>query len=150
MEGNLTQKCLWLKHFETLPDPRIERKKRHLLMDILVLTLCVVICGATSWKSIEDYGQRQEEWLKSFLKLPNGIPSHDTIARVFSLLDAKQFSLCFMSWMKERAYRIKGIVAIDGERLRAASHSSKDLHQDDANFLSSSKEVLYKKQTSTL
>lgn len=128
MVGDLTQKCLWLKHFEELPDPRLDRKKQHLLMDILVLTLCAVICGATSWESIEDYGQKQEVWLKSFLKLPNGIPSHDTIARVFSLLDAKQFSLCFMNWMKEVAGRIKGVVAIDGKRLRAASLGCEPIH----------------------
>lgn len=128
MEGNLTQKCLWLKHFEVLPDPRIERKKQHLLMDILVLTLCAVMCGATSWESIEDYGQTKEVWLKTFLQLPNGIPSHDTIARVFSLLDAKQFSLCFMDWMKEVAGRIKGVVAIDGKRLRAASNGCEPIH----------------------
>lgn len=84
MEVTLSQKSLWLKHFEEMPNPRIERKKQHLLMDILVITLYAVICGATSWESIEDYGSNQEEWLKTFLVLPNGIPSHDTIARVFS------------------------------------------------------------------
>ena len=128
MEGDLTQRCLWLKHFEALPDPRIDRKKQHLLMDILVLTLCAVICGATSWESIEDYGEKQKVWLKTFLSLPNGTPSHDTIARVFSLLDAKHFSLCFMGWMKEVAGRIKGVVAIDGKRLRAASNGCAPIH----------------------
>lgn len=128
MEGNLTQKCLWLKHFEQMPDPRINRKKKHLLMDIMVLTLCAVICGATSWESIEDYGKKQEEWLKTFLKLPNGIPSHDTIARVFSLLDGKEFALCFMEWMKEVSGRVKGVVAIDGKRLRGASTVNNPIH----------------------
>lgn len=61
MEGNLTQKCLWLKHFEELPDPLLDRKKQHLLMDILVLTLCAVICGATSWESIEEFHNLGEE-----------------------------------------------------------------------------------------
>lgn len=128
MFGNLSQKSLWLKHFEEMPDPRINRKKQHLLMDILVMTLCAVICGATSWESIEDYGHKQKEWLKTFLVLPNGIPSHDTIARVFSLLDAKQFSLCFMEWMKEVVGRLKGVVAIDGKRLRAASYGREPIH----------------------
>jgi hypothetical protein len=67
--GDLTQKSLWLKHFEELPDPRLDRKKRHLLMDILVLTLCAVICGATSWESIEDYGNKKKDCLKTFLVL---------------------------------------------------------------------------------
>lgn len=128
MEGNLSQKSLWLKHFEEMPDPRIDRKKQHLLMDILVITLCAVICGATSWESIEDYGHKQEDWLKTFLVLPNGIPSHDTIARVFSLLDAKKFSLCFMGWMKEVVGRLNGVVAIDGKRLRAASLGCEPIH----------------------
>jgi len=128
MDGNLSQKSLWLKHFEEMPDPRIDRKKQHLLMDILVITLCAVICGATSWESIEDYGCKQKEWLNTFLALPNGIPSHDTIARVFSLLDAKKFSLCFMGWMKEVVGRLKGIVAIDGKRLRGASLGSNPIH----------------------
>ena len=66
MEGNLSQKSLWLKHFEEMPDPRIDRKKQHLLMDILVITLCAVIYGTTSWESIEDYGYKQKEWLKHF------------------------------------------------------------------------------------
>ena len=128
MDGNLSQKSLWLRHFEEMPDPRIDRKKQHLLMDILVMTLCAVICGATSWESIEDYGHKQEEWLKTFLALPNGIPSHDTIARVYSLLDAKKFSLCFMGWMKEVVGRLKGVVAIDGKRLRAASMGRDPIH----------------------
>ena len=128
MIENLSQKSLWLKHFEEMPDPRIDRKKQHLLMDILVMTLCAVICGAMSWESIEDYGLKQEGWLKTFLALPNGIPSHDTIARVFSLLDAKQFSLCFMEWMKEVVGRLKGVVAIDGKRLRAASYGREPIH----------------------
>jgi len=124
MEASLSQKSLWLKHFEALPDPRIERHKKHLLMDILVLTLCAVICGALSWESIEDYGHRQQAWLKTFLLLPNGIPSHDTIARVFSLLDAKTFSECFIDWMKAVTGRLKAVVAIDGKRLRGASKQS--------------------------
>jgi predicted transposase YbfD/YdcC len=128
MEVSLSQKSLWLKHFETLPDPRIERHKKHLLMDILVLTLCAVICGATSWESIEDYGHKQQVWLKTFLQLPKGIPSHDTIARVFSLLDAKAFSMCFMDWMKAVTGRLKEVVAIDGKRLRGASTSDNPIH----------------------
>lgn len=128
MDVNISQKSLWLKHFEEMPDPRIDRRKQHLLMDILVMTLCAVICGATSWESIEDYGHKQESWLKTFLELPNGIPSHDTIARVFSLMDAKKFSLCFMGWMKEVVGRLKGVVAIDGKRLRAASLGREPIH----------------------
>ena len=126
--GDLTQKSLWLKHFEQMPDPRLDRKKRHMLMDILVLTLCAVICGATSWESIEDYGKKQEKWLKTFLLLPNGIPSHDTIARVFGLLNADIFAKCFVNWMKEVVGKLKEVVAIDGKRLRAASNGKDPIH----------------------
>lgn len=125
MDVSLTQKSLWLKHFEEMPDPRIERKKKHLLMDVLVLTLCAVISGATSWESIEDFGNKRESWLKTFLELPNGIPSHDTISRVFSLLNPQQFAMCFMEWMKEVVGKISGVVAIDGKRLRGASMGKK-------------------------
>jgi predicted transposase YbfD/YdcC len=130
--GDLTQKSLWLKHFEELPDPRLDRKKRHMLMDILVLTLCAVICGATSWESIEDYGNKKKDWLKTFLVLPNGIPSHDTIARVFSLLDAKKFASCFIGWMKEVVGKLRDVVAIDGKRLCAASNGRNPIHMVNA------------------
>jgi hypothetical protein len=73
MVGDLTHKSLWLKPFEELPGPRLNRKKRHMLMDILVLTLCAVICGATNWESIEDYGNKKKDWLKTFLMLKNSL-----------------------------------------------------------------------------
>jgi hypothetical protein len=71
------------KHFSKIKDPRIERTKRHKLLEILVIAICGVICGADSWVDIELFGKTKQEWLKTFLKLPNGIPSHDTFGRVF-------------------------------------------------------------------
>lgn len=112
---------LFLEHFTILEDPRREthRNKQHLLSDILVLTILGVICGAESWVDIENFGKSKEDWLKTFLALSNGIPSHDTIGRVFSLLDATQFQSCFLSWMNSLV-SIEGgeIVAIDGKSLR--------------------------------
>ncbi|MEG4347808.1 transposase family protein [Microcoleus sp. A003_D6] len=67
-------------HFGDLEDPRIERTKRHQLIDIITISICAVICGADTWVDIESYGRSKYEWLKKFLELPNGIPSHDTIA----------------------------------------------------------------------
>lgn len=75
-----------LKYFSRLEDPRIERTKQHLLIDIIALAILAVISGADSWVAIETYAQSKREWLETFLTLPNGIPSHDTIARVFALI----------------------------------------------------------------
>ncbi len=87
-------------HFAVMSDPRIDRTKRHKLIDILTIALCAVICGADSWVAIELYGGTKYEWLKTFLELPNGIPSHDTFARVFAQLNPQQFQECFLSWMR--------------------------------------------------
>lgn len=81
-----------LKHFSTLSDPRIDRTKQHLLGDIVAITILAVLGGADSWVAIETYAQAKQEWLKQFLALPNGIPSHDTIARVFARVDPKHLS----------------------------------------------------------
>lgn len=107
------------EHFDELEDPRINRTKKHQLMDILIIALCGVICGANTWVDIENFGNAKLEWLETFLDLPNGIPSHDTFGRVFALLDAEQFQNCFMEWMKAVASVSKGqVISIDGKKLR--------------------------------
>jgi predicted transposase YbfD/YdcC len=89
------------------------------LLDIIVITLCAVICGADNWVEIEEFGKAKEEWFRRFLKLPHGIPSHDTFGRVFSLLDPEQFSACFMNWVRSVSELAHGeVVAIDGKTLR--------------------------------
>lgn len=108
-----------LDHFATLPDPRIARHRWHKLSDILVIAVCAVLCGAESFPAIEDFGHEREEWLRQFLELPEGIPSHDTFNRVFRLLDSVQFQACFLSWMQVVAAATAGeVVAIDGKALR--------------------------------
>ncbi len=108
-----------IAHFAVLEDPRIERHKRHKLSDILVIAVCAVLCGAESFPAIEDFGQTRYEWLKQFLELPGGIPSHDTFNRVFRLLDPLQFQACFLSWMQAVGEETQGeVVAIDGKTLR--------------------------------
>jgi predicted transposase YbfD/YdcC len=92
-----------LKHFETLKDPRTAYLVEHPLLDIVGLTICAVICGAETWEEIEAYGHSKSAWLKTFLRLPNGIPSHDTISRVFALLEPTQLQECFASWVKSIA-----------------------------------------------
>jgi hypothetical protein len=76
-----------IDHFGLVEAPRIDRSKRHHLLDIIVIAICVVICGADDWVAIEAFGQAKHEWLARFLELPNGIPSHDTFNRVFWRLD---------------------------------------------------------------
>lgn len=108
-----------LTHFEPLEDPRTAYLVEHPLLDIMALTICAVICGAESWKDIEAYGYSKSEWLKTFLSLPNGIPSHDTIARVFALLEPTQLQRCFVSWVKSIAELSLGeVVSLDGKSAR--------------------------------
>lgn len=108
-----------LEHFADLPDPRIDRTKRHLLLDIVVLSICAVIAGAEGWEDIEEFGKQKHEWLKRFLRLPNGIPSHDTINRVFRMLKPEQFQECFLRWI-DTLHQELGFkrIAIDGKTLR--------------------------------
>jgi predicted transposase YbfD/YdcC len=106
-------------HFASIEDPRIERSKRHKLMDIIVIAICAVICGAEDWVAVERFGRAKLEWFQTFLELPDGIPSHDTFGRVFGLLNPKQFQHSFLSWVQSLAEVSLGqIIAIDGKMLR--------------------------------
>ena len=108
-----------LEHFASLPDPRLARHRWHKLSDILVITVCAVLCGAESYPAIEDFGHEREEWLRQFLELPEGIPSHDTLNRVLRLLDPVKFQTCFLRWMQAVTEVTAGeVVAIDGKALR--------------------------------
>jgi predicted transposase YbfD/YdcC len=107
------------KHFANLEDPRIDRTKRHKLIDILVIAISAVICGADNWEEVELFGQSKEAWFRTFLELPNGIPSHDTFWRVFARLDPEQFQQSFVSWIASVSQVTKGqVIAIDGKTLR--------------------------------
>jgi predicted transposase YbfD/YdcC len=121
-----------MAHFERLDDPRVERTRKHDLLDLIAVALCAVICGADSWPDVERYGRAKEPWLRRFLALPNGIPSHDTFGRVFARLDPEQFGACFAGWVAEVARRLGlGHVAIDGKALRGAHdrrHGQAALH----------------------
>lgn len=108
-----------LRIFGQVEDPRVDRTKKHSLLDILVITLCAVICGADSWAEVELFGKAKRDWLRTFLALPNGVPSHDTLGRVFSRLQPDQLERCFMEFMKGLAQaRAGGLLALDGKTLR--------------------------------
>ena len=97
----------------------MEGTRLHALRDIVILSILAVICGADGFVQIEDFGKAKEDWLGKVLDLPNGIPSHDTIGRVFSLLDPEAFAACFMAWVGTVAERVEGeVVAIDGKTAR--------------------------------
>lgn len=107
--------------FKQISDPRIDRKKLHLLDDILGLSLLAVICGAEGWESIEEFGKSKEAFLQEILELPNGIPSHDTIERVFRRINSKEFEKAFISWIQSLSISTEGkIVSIDGKTVRGS------------------------------
>ncbi len=106
-------------HFSSLSDPRIDRTKDHLLLDIIGIAICAVICGADTWIDIENYGKSKKDWLKNFLTLPNGIPSHDTFGRVFSRLSPDSLQECFLNWINSITGITDGeVIPIDGKTLR--------------------------------
>ena len=108
-----------ISHFSSIKDPRIERQKRHKLIDIFVIAISAVICGANDWAAIELFGKSKKAWFKKFLELPHGIPSHDTFGRVFARLLPQEIKRCFLSWVEAVANITEGeIIPIDGKTLR--------------------------------
>ena len=105
-------------YFSQLDDPRRDNK-RHLLLDIIVIVICAVVCGADSWTDVELFGHAKYDWFKRFLRLPHGVPSHHTFGRVFARLDGKQFQSCFLEWIQAISKVTQGqVVAVDGKKLR--------------------------------
>jgi len=114
-----------VEHFADLKDPRVNRTKKHRLDDILVIALSALVCGATTFEDIEEFADSRADWFKTVLPLPNGIPSHDTVYRVFCALDARVFARCFAGWMADvgEALGLNGLthIAVDGKSLRGAT-----------------------------
>ncbi|NEO95956.1 MAG: ISAs1 family transposase, partial [Moorea sp. SIO3G5] len=122
----------FLQHFATLKDPRIERTREHLLIDIIAIAILAVLSGAEGWVAIETYGKAKYEWLKEFLELPNGIPSHDTFSRVFARINPEEFQNGFLSWVNSITQKLGvEVIAIDGKTLKQSydrSQGQKALH----------------------
>ncbi len=110
--------AIFIECFGDLTDPRVDRTKKHLLLDVIALGICGVLSGAETWEEIADFGNENRLWFSSFLSLPNGIPSHDTISRVFSALNPKALQACSMQWLKRITTLLpENIIPIDGKSL---------------------------------
>jgi len=113
--------------FDGLVDPRVTRRCNHRLIDILMIAVSAVIACAESWEDIELYGRSKQAWLKTFLALPNGIPSHDTFRRVFMLIDPDAFEGCFARWARSLTSKVeREVVAIDGKTVRRSGSRRHD------------------------
>lgn len=134
-----------INYFKSLVEPRMERCKLHLFDEIIFLTISAVICGADNFVEIESFGKEKREWLSRVLKFANGIPSHDTIGRLFARIDSKEFERCFIEWVQSVVELTKGqVIAIDGKTLRGSSSLSngkKAIHMVSA-FASANQVVL--------
>ena len=108
-----------VKHFEGLADPRSGNAKAHIFLEILVIAILAVICGADGWSDVELFGKNKKAWLKTFLQLPKGIPSHDTFGRVFAKIKPEEFQKRFIEWVQAVEKLTAGqVVAVDGKKLR--------------------------------
>jgi predicted transposase YbfD/YdcC len=131
--ATLSKNPSWvLEHFASLPDPRRDHGKIHMLDEIVFLAICAVVCGADSWLEIAEFSESKLDWLQTFLTLPGGVPSHDTFRRVFCLLDPLAFQKCFSQWMNALMTRHgvipipidepqQKVVAVDGKTQRGSA-----------------------------
>ncbi len=129
MDTTLESAVSLVNYFSIIPDPRINRKKKYLLVEVLLSSVCAVLCGAESFVEIAMYAEQLEQWLKDRigLSLENGIPSHDTYRRIFELVDPDIFRRAFIDWAESVRVTTTGeTISIDGKALRATRKGAKE------------------------
>jgi len=134
----------FLDYFSDIEDPRLDRHKLYPLNEIFLTTLCAKICDAESWEDVQDFGEAKIDFLRQYLPYKNGIPSHDTFSRVFSLINPKQFKICFVNWVENMQKELPKFVSIDGKTLRGShdrEEGQKAIHMVSA-FASNTRLVL--------
>src|SRR5689334_10439736 len=121
-----------INYFRVIKDPRVIGRCEHLLIDVLVIAVCAVLSGAESWVEIEEFGVQRETWLKQYLELRSGVPSHDTFSRVFSLIEVTQFEKVFTQWVQETLTQRPKRLCLDGKSVagteRTIHRGRKALH----------------------
>ena len=110
---------------QEVPDPRAHYNQKHNFIDIIIIAVTAILCGMDTWNEIEDWAYSKKEWLETFPELPGGIPSHDTINRVFQMIDLEKFHDAFFRWTGTVAEKIEGVVAIDGKTVRRSRDGAK-------------------------
>src|SRR5437868_11560671 len=116
-------------HVARLTDPRVERTRVHRLGELVTIALCAVLCGADDWVAVETFGRAKEAWLRTFLTLPGGIPSHDTFGRIFARLDPEECQRCFVAWVRAVVGELPAQgVAVDGKSSRRSANRSRGQH----------------------
>ncbi len=109
-----------------VPDPRAPYNQRHKFLDIVIIVITAVLAGMDTWNEIADWAVSKKEWFGTFLELPGGIPSHDTLNRVFQMIDPHKFHDAFLRWTCEITGKVKGVVAIDGKTVRRSRGHTAD------------------------
>ncbi len=113
--------------FGDMEDPRVQGRCDHVLIEVVLIAVCAVLCGANNWSEVEEFRKTKEGWLRQYLSLPGGIPSHDTFSRIFRLIDAMEFQRRFMHWV-EIHFKVKRgqVIAVDGKTARGSRDTFKE------------------------
>lgn len=123
--SDMENECSLVGCMREIPDPRAPYNQKHKFLDIIIIAVTAILCGMDTWNEIEDWACSKEDWLRTFLELPGGIPSHDTINRVFQMMEPDKFHEAFFRWTGAVAGKIEGVVAIDGKTIRRSRDGAK-------------------------